>query len=54
MRKVYMVCYFDQSGTEFLTEAVFSRRSAAESHAKLNNRALLKEFIYYVKELELL
>ena len=52
MRKVYMVCYSDESGTEYLTEAVFSRRSAAESTVRLNNRALL--FTYYVKEIELL
>lgn len=52
MKKVYMLCYSDQSGSEFLTECVFSRRSAAESNAKLNNRTGL--YHWYIKELELL
>lgn len=55
MKKVYMVCYSEigfENGAEYLTEVIFTRKSAAESHIKLNNRTGL--YHWFIKELELL
>ena len=51
MKKVYMVCYsaIDGNGVEFLTEVIFTRKSAAESHIKLNNRHSCNT-VWFIKE----
>ena len=51
MKKVYMVCYLE-NGVEYSTQVIFTRKSAAESHIKLNNRHSCNS-VWFVREIEL-
>ena len=51
MKKVYMVCY-SENGVESLTEVIFTRKSAADSYIKLNNRHSCNT-VWFIKEIEL-
>lgn len=52
MKKVYVV-YYCENGVEYPTDVIFSRKSAAESHIKLNNRHSCN-IVWFIKDLELL